>query len=315
MFSYISAIERRGATLRDLRNFRYLLAIAEARSFTRAAERLNVAQPWLSARIRQMETELGLTLFDRNTRRVELTPAGEILADKAVQVLKAVDQFESTAGALRNERPRLTIAMPPYATQIPVTRRLTRALRAAHPEFLVEVDVGWSHSLIPKLADGKIDAALVLAESSHAGTEEITLAEIFVEIEFDADDPLAAAPAIRPADLAGRSIVVFPRAPNPRLFHQLYGRIETAGGVFIEREGAWTFRELAEARPPGALLAAPTIGSRPAPGPNRVIRRLADNPPSLFKLVRMKGRASAALDILFDIAGALTFEPSRGAAL
>jgi DNA-binding transcriptional LysR family regulator len=73
----------------ELRHLRYFVAIAEDRSFTRAAERLWVAQPGLSSQIRRLETKLGITLFMRHTRGVDLTDAGELFLERARTVLAA----------------------------------------------------------------------------------------------------------------------------------------------------------------------------------------------------------------------------------
>ena len=79
----------------ELRHLRYFVAIAEERSFTRAAERLWVAQPGLSTQIRRLEVELGVQLFDRHTRGVDLTAAGEVFLERARLALIAAE----TAGA------------------------------------------------------------------------------------------------------------------------------------------------------------------------------------------------------------------------
>jgi DNA-binding transcriptional LysR family regulator len=79
----------------ELRHLRYFVAIAEERSFTRAAERLWVAQPGLSTQIRRLEAELGVRLFERHTRGVDLTQAGELFLERARVALAAAD----TAGA------------------------------------------------------------------------------------------------------------------------------------------------------------------------------------------------------------------------
>src|SRR5262249_21379247 len=80
----------------ELRHLRYFVAIAEERSFTRAAERLWVAQPGLSTQIRRLEAELGVQLFDRHTRGVELTGAGELFLERARTALAAADIASST---------------------------------------------------------------------------------------------------------------------------------------------------------------------------------------------------------------------------
>lgn len=75
----------------ELRHLRYFVAIAEERSFTRAAEGLWVAQPGLSTQVRRLETELGVKLLDRHTRGVDLTPAGALFLERARAALAAAD--------------------------------------------------------------------------------------------------------------------------------------------------------------------------------------------------------------------------------
>src|ERR1700680_5091117 len=79
----------------ELRHLRYFVAIAEEHSFTRAAERLWVAQPGLSTQMRRLEAELGVQLFGRHTRGADLTPAGELFLERARVALAAAE----TAGA------------------------------------------------------------------------------------------------------------------------------------------------------------------------------------------------------------------------
>src|SRR5882724_6910743 len=79
----------------ELRHLRYFVAIAEERSFTRAAERLWIAQPGLSSQIRRLESELGVKLFERHTRGVDVTAAGEVFLQRARAVLAAADAAES----------------------------------------------------------------------------------------------------------------------------------------------------------------------------------------------------------------------------
>src|SRR6201987_1457083 len=80
----------------ELRHLRYFVAIAEERSFTRAAERLWVAQPGLSTQIRRLEAELGVQLFERHARGVDLTDAGELFLERARFVLAAADTAAAT---------------------------------------------------------------------------------------------------------------------------------------------------------------------------------------------------------------------------
>src|SRR6266702_2796938 len=86
----------------ELRQLRYFVAIAEERSFTRAAERLWLAQPGLSTHIRRLETEMDVRLFDRHPRGVEFTQAGEVLLQRARVALAAVEVAASTGSDLES---------------------------------------------------------------------------------------------------------------------------------------------------------------------------------------------------------------------
>src|SRR6476660_6040147 len=88
---------RSGMANVDLRRLRYFVAVAEERHFGRAATRLHMSAPPLSQRIRELEADLGLALFERSSRNVKLTPAGERLLGDARAVLAAVDRFEQSA--------------------------------------------------------------------------------------------------------------------------------------------------------------------------------------------------------------------------
>src|ERR687885_2098680 len=97
----------------ELRQLRYLVALAEERSFTRAASKVLVAQPALSQQIAKLEAELGVPLVDRTTRRVGMTEAGERLVEHARRVLKEVDVAQEELADLAGVRGgRPTIGAP-----------------------------------------------------------------------------------------------------------------------------------------------------------------------------------------------------------
>src|SRR6188768_2158908 len=86
----------------ELRHLRYFVAIAEERSFTRASERLWVAQPGLSTQIRRLEEELGVKLFERHTRGVDLTEAGTVFLERARATLAAAEDARATVSDLES---------------------------------------------------------------------------------------------------------------------------------------------------------------------------------------------------------------------
>ena len=109
-------------TIKQLQAF---LAVAELGNFTRAAERLRVAQPALSQHVRELETELALRLFDRTTRRVELTAGGREFRSAATKILAELEHAVRNAHDLaEHKRGRITIAAPPLLAAVILPRAI-----------------------------------------------------------------------------------------------------------------------------------------------------------------------------------------------
>lgn len=147
----------------ELRHLRYFVAVAEERSFTRAAERLWVAQPGLSTQIRRLETELGVRLFDRHTRGVDLTDAGRLLLERARVVLAAADTAQATGEDIRaglNGSLRLGVSSGPSWSGTSV---LLRNFAAERPQLELTVMQGPGGALSRDLRDGRIDALIAPA--------------------------------------------------------------------------------------------------------------------------------------------------------
>ncbi|NGN62314.1 LysR family transcriptional regulator [Streptomyces sp. A7024] len=144
----------------ELRQLRYLVAIAEEGGFTRAAERVRVAQPAVSQQIAQLERELGARLFDRSGRRVRLTAAGEAFLPCARATLAAADAGKDAVAALRGELAGQltlgTIPCPPdsFIRQLGVYRR-------RHPKVRLTLRTGDPEALAADVASGALAAALI----------------------------------------------------------------------------------------------------------------------------------------------------------
>jgi DNA-binding transcriptional LysR family regulator len=153
----------------ELRHLRYFVAIAEERSFTRAAERLWVAQPGLSTQMRRLEAELGVKLFERHTRGVDLTPAGELFLERARVAVAAAD----TAGATGRDLEagvvgsiRLGIAS---GAQWRPASELLRRFNRERPGVELAVLEAYGGTLWRDLRDGRLDA--LLAPTGHASAD------------------------------------------------------------------------------------------------------------------------------------------------
>ena len=147
----------------ELRHLRYFVAIAEERSFTRAAERLWVAQPGLSTQIRRLEAELGARLFERHARGVDLTEAGALFLERARAALAAADAASSTGSDLKGGLAgTLTVGLATPARWNGYLQKL-RAGRGqvALPHFSVH----FSASLIPSLK--KLGMGVAFGPGAH----------------------------------------------------------------------------------------------------------------------------------------------------
>lgn len=146
----------------ELRHLRYFLAVAETRSFTRAAERSYVAQSALSEQIARLEAEIGTPLFHRTTRRVSLTPAGETLWPLAARILADVDHAQDEMSALTGLRKgRLRLGIIQSSAGVVDLVDLVGVYRARHPAIELRVRSGASREMADAVSRGELDVAIV----------------------------------------------------------------------------------------------------------------------------------------------------------
>ncbi|WP_244203923.1 LysR family transcriptional regulator, partial [Streptomyces tricolor] len=161
----------------DLQQMRYVVAVAETRNFTRAAERCYVVQSSLSHRIAGLERELGVRLFARSSRRVELTAAGEAFVARAREALAAADRAVAEASAASGVvRGRLVVGVIVTTAAVDVPEVLQR-YRARHPEVRVMLRSGRSDELAAAIRRGDVDIAFLgLPEGDQpSGVESVVL--------------------------------------------------------------------------------------------------------------------------------------------
>lgn len=140
---------------------RYVIAVAETNSFTRAAERCLVVQSALSHQIARLERELGARLFERTSRRVRLTPAGAAFLPAARQCLDAAERAAAeVAAAVGEVRGRLAVGLIPTVAAVDIPEAL-RDFRRRHPHVRISLRVGASEELVEKVEQGAIDVAFL----------------------------------------------------------------------------------------------------------------------------------------------------------
>ncbi|ANT61627.1 hypothetical protein AYJ57_14115 [Salipiger sp. CCB-MM3] len=154
-----------GSTLRDwqpeLRTLRYFLCVAEEKNMTRASERLRIAQPALSRQIARLESDLGLKVFNRTARGMELTEAGEILQRRAYAIMAQIAQAHHDVTA-HADRPQgvVVVGMPPTPGEF-ITPPLLSRVKAEYPEIELRFVEGFSNALEHKLSQGEIGLAVM----------------------------------------------------------------------------------------------------------------------------------------------------------
>ncbi|MEU0811856.1 LysR family transcriptional regulator [Streptomyces sp. NPDC005970] len=196
----------------ELQQMRYVVAVAETNSFTRAAERCLVVQSALSHQIARLERELGARLFERTSRRVRLTPAGEAFLPAARQCLGAAERAAAeVAAAVGEVRGRLAVGLIPTVTAADIPEAL-RDFRGRYPQVRVNLRVGASDDLVEQVRQGSIDVAFLglptTARPQGVAAHELARGRLIAVVA--PDHPLAAEPAV---DLRRLSSEVFVDLP------------------------------------------------------------------------------------------------------
>lgn len=195
----------------DLRRLRYFVAVAEERHFGRAAERLFIAQPALSQQIRALEAELGVLLFTRSTRRVDLTPAGARLYPRVAALLVDADAAFDEARRIHEGAEGIVRLGFIGSATYSLMPALSRALRADAPGLRVDLRGEMlSPEVAEALASDRIDVGVLRPFTPSAGVEVRTLRTEPLVVALPEGHRLAGGEAVALASLAGDSWVGYP---------------------------------------------------------------------------------------------------------
>ncbi|MFC3454354.1 LysR family transcriptional regulator [Amycolatopsis speibonae] len=196
----------------ELQQMRYVVAVAETNSFTRAAERCLVVQSALSHQIARLERELGARLFERTSRRVRLTAAGEAFLPAARQCLDAAERAGSEVAAAVGEiRGRLTVGVIPTVAAVDVPAAL-QTFRHRYPHVRIGLRVGASGLLVEQIKDGAIEVAFlglpVSDRPEGVGTRELGRDDLIAVVA--PGHPLAGESSVDLKRLSSEVFVDFP---------------------------------------------------------------------------------------------------------
>ncbi|MFC4115410.1 LysR family transcriptional regulator [Nonomuraea zeae] len=214
-----------------VRHLRYFTVVAEELHFGNAAIRLGMAQPPLSQRIKRLEEELGVRLFDRSARQVRLTEAGRLLLAEAREIVTRVDRLHELAK--QGEGAVLKVGVPPDLAPA-VLAALIAGFRETNPGVRLAPAEIWTADQVTALTEGAIDVGLVRHPVAAPG---LRFGQVLVQVQgvlLAAGDPLTGVGEVHLADLAGRELLMPPKEGEPGLHAEMLSECRRHGYVPVQ---------------------------------------------------------------------------------
>jgi DNA-binding transcriptional LysR family regulator len=219
----------------EFRHLRYFIAVAEERSFSRAAEKLHVSQPPVSRQIRDLEAELGVKLLDRSRQGVWLTPLGNAVLAKARALVRNADLFKIAAKVLDKElHEDLRIGYAPSPTAMIIAQVLAKYHELAPGGRITLQDLTHTEILVG-LKTKKLHAALTLRPRGQEmrGLRFETITRHAVGIICPVKSALAGADHVRPSTVASQELIVYRAEDFPEYHKWIAGILGLSVGTLI----------------------------------------------------------------------------------
>jgi LysR family transcriptional regulator, nitrogen assimilation regulatory protein len=196
-----------GGRMMDLRQLRFLVRTIESSSISQAARALHITQPSLSQRLRQLEAELGVALFERTPAGIRPTEVGTMVADRSRAILRMVDNLVVEARAVTHEPSGEVFIGLPTTMALHLTVPLVKAVRSRFPKVSLRVSEGMSGHIQEWVISGRLDLAILYTDESIDGLriEKITDEDLCLISRHDAAGPTLDVPF---ADLAHYPLVL-----------------------------------------------------------------------------------------------------------
>ena len=213
----------------DLRLVRYFVAVAEELHFRRAADRLHVSQPSLSRAVRDLERSLGVQLFTRTRRRVQLTDAGRRLLEEAPRLLAEFERLlADTRRVGLGELGYLSVVFLPSATA-DLMPRIVRAYRAQYPEVQLEVEELLDEPQLEALRSGRAHVGILRSEHEEDGLRFEPFGTDVTCVVLPEGHRLASRKQLSYSDLAKEDFILWPRNESPEGFDRVMDSCRQAG--------------------------------------------------------------------------------------
>lgn len=199
----------------DVRQLRYFVAVAQERNFSRAAERLHIAQPPLSRQIQALEDELGVRLIDRE-RPLKLTEAGRFFYEQALQMIGRMEQIRDQTRRLGQSGRSLFVVGCVASTLYGGMPDLARRMRKHWPDLEIELKEMTSTQQMQALKEGRIDLGVGRVRLTDPAIERIVLREERLVLALPPDHPKAGCRDELPlSTLEEETLILYPSEPRP----------------------------------------------------------------------------------------------------
>lgn len=213
----------------EVPHLRYVVAAADHSSFRRAAAVLNITQPTMSKRIRELEDRLGVLLFERSTGGAQLTALGEDFVESARRVLADLELMENRARAgKRGEAGRLEIGFYTSLSTGPL-RDTIFTFAEQHVQVDVNVTEDARATLIPLLARGVIDIVVVLGDPTYTDYSHMSLWSERIMVALPKTHPLGVRDFVYWTDLKNERFLMSRRDPGPEIQDILLNKLASPG--------------------------------------------------------------------------------------
>lgn len=214
----------------ELRHLRYFTTVASEGNFTRAAERLRIAQPPLSRQIRDLELEIGVQLLDRRYRPVRLTETGRLFYEQSVQILASMDQLVRSVRHFASAQQQRFVIGVVGSIMHGALPDMIRRFRATAEDVDVELVELTTVEQVAALKAGRIDAGLGRVRiDDPAVRREVLFNEPLVAALSSSDRLAASEDAVNLSSLIERTVIVYPSQPRPSYADQLLGLFRDHG--------------------------------------------------------------------------------------
>lgn len=193
----------------DIRQLQYLIEVARFKSFTKAADSLFITQPTISKAIKGMEDELGIALFDRIGKRIELTDAGQIIAQQAQSIVTSFQNLTAELDDLRNlKKGHIRIGLPPMVGSS-FFPRVIGQFHLQYPDITIQLFEDGAKKVEQDVASGMLDVGVVVLPTVQEGLNSFPFVEEKLNLVVHPSHSLAKQSEVALSELAGDDFVLF----------------------------------------------------------------------------------------------------------